>query len=104
MITPFYAALLALIFVGLSFRTLLLHRKLRIPIGSGDDPVLARAIRAQADFAEYVPLALLLIIFVEGRTDASMLVHGLCIALTLAPRIHRPYRASGSIQIFPHRR
>ena len=88
MITPFYAALLALIFVGLSFRTLLLRRKLRIPIGSGDDPVLARAIRVHANFAEYVPLALLLIIFVEGRTGASMLVHGLCIALTLGRIIH----------------
>ena len=41
--------------------------------------------------ASFVPVsqfALLLIIFVEGRTDASMLVHGLCIALTLGRIIH----------------
>ena len=88
MITPLYAALLALIFVGLSFRTLLLRRKLGIPIGAGDNPVLARAIRAHANFAEYVPIALLLIIFVEGRTGAGMLVHGLCIALTVGRIIH----------------
>ena len=55
-----YAALLAVIFVALSVRTLLLRRRLGIAIGDGDDPRMLRAMRAHANFAEYVPFSLLL--------------------------------------------
>ncbi|MGB5261151.1 MAG: MAPEG family protein [Gammaproteobacteria bacterium] len=88
MITPFYAALLALIFVVLSFRTILLRRRLGIAIGAGEDPRLARAIRAHSNFAEYVPIALILIFFVEIRTSAILLIHGLCIALIIGRIVH----------------
>ena len=88
MITPLYAALLALLFVGLSFRALLLRRKFGIAIGTGENPVLARAIRAHANFAEYVPIALLLIAFLEIQINARLLVHGLCIALIVGRILH----------------
>ena len=55
MITPLYAAIIALIFVVLSFRTLLLRRRLGIAIGTGENPILTRAIRVHSNFAEYVP-------------------------------------------------
>jgi len=88
MITPLYAALLALLFVVLSFRTLLLRRKLGVAIGAGENPVLARAIRVHANFAEYVPIALLLIAFLEVQINARLLVHGLCIALIVGRILH----------------
>jgi len=66
MITPLYAAIIALIFVGLSFRTLLLRRRLGIAIGTGKNPQLTRAMRVHSNFAEYVPISLILMILTLG--------------------------------------
>ena len=45
LITPLYAAIFGLMFVGLSVRTLLLRRKFEMAIGYGNHAVLARASR-----------------------------------------------------------
>ncbi|MBX2808206.1 MAG: MAPEG family protein [Cellvibrionaceae bacterium] len=87
-ITPIYAAIIALLFVMLSVRTLLLRRRLRVGIGTGKDVKLARAIRAHANFSEYVPLALMLIYFVELHTDANQWVHALCVFLIVGRVLH----------------
>ena len=60
-IVPAYAALLALFFVALSIRTLRLRRELRIAVGDGGNPAMLRAMRVHANFAEYVPLGLILL-------------------------------------------
>ena len=88
MITPLYAAIIALIFVVLSFRTLLLRRRLGIAIGTGENPILTRAIRVHSNFAEYVPIALILIFFLEQVTDAIFWVHLLCICLIVGRLSH----------------
>ena len=87
-ITPFYAALSGLIFVGLSFRTLLLRRKLQIAIGDGGQSSLMRAARVHSNFAEYVPLALILIYFLEIKTSSYLWVHVLCSALIIGRILH----------------
>ena len=76
-ITPLYAALLALLFVGLSVRTLRMRRRLQIAIGDDQNPAMLRAMRAHANFAEYVPLCLVLLFFVETRSASSYFVHAL---------------------------
>jgi uncharacterized membrane protein YecN with MAPEG domain len=85
-IVSLYAALLALLFVGLSIRTLRMRRRLRIPVGDGGNQVMVRAMRVHANFAEYVPLSLLLIHLVEQNGASAPFLHflGLCI---LAGRI-----------------
>ena len=88
MITPLYTALAALIFVALSFRTLLLRRKLGIAIGTGGDQMMARAIGAHSNFAEYTPIALLLIYFLESRIDTSITIHIFCTALIVGRLLH----------------
>lgn len=88
MITPVYAALLALLFVLLSFRTIRYRRQFSVAIGSGDQALLARASRAHGNFAEYVPLALLLIWFIETGAAMPMLVHALCLLLLAGRLIH----------------
>ena len=86
-ITSIYAALPALVFVGLRVRTIRLRRRAQVAIGDGGDRLLARAARVHANFAEYVPLALLLIYFAESSGGAPTLaVHALC-ALLLAGRL-----------------
>lgn len=87
-VTPIYAAVLGLVFTALSFRTLLLRRKIKIGIGYGDQPVLIRAISVHANSAEYVPLALRLIFFLQARTQTILLVHILCVPLLLGRVIH----------------
>jgi uncharacterized membrane protein YecN with MAPEG domain len=74
-ITSFYAALLALLFGALSIRTLLLRRRLRVAVGDAGNAQLLRASRVHANFAEYVPLCLLLVAFceVQGSTPARWL-------------------------------
>ena len=74
-VTPLYAALLALFFVALSIRTIGLRRRFRVAIGSGRKALLQRAMRVNANFAEYVPLALVLIYFVELHDGPRLHIH-----------------------------
>ncbi|HTT10956.1 MAG TPA: MAPEG family protein [Burkholderiaceae bacterium] len=83
-----YAALLALLFVGLSLRTLRMRRRLRIAIGDANHPTMARAMRVHANFAEYVPFGLLLIYFVEATGAGSLFVHALGASLFAGRIIH----------------
>ena len=57
-----YAALLGLILVYLSYRVVSYRVKYKVGIGDGGNTKLARAIRVQGNFVEYVPIALLLIL------------------------------------------
>lgn len=86
--TPIYAALLALLFIVLSIRTIRLRQRLRVAIGDGAQPLLQRAMRVHANFAEYVPIALLLIYFIEVETQPQWLVHALGIALLVGRMSH----------------
>ena len=87
-ITPVYAAGLALFFVALSVRTLLMRRKYQIAVGDGDNPQLLRAMRVHANFAEYTPLALLLIYMLESSITASLAIHALCLCLVVGRASH----------------
>lgn len=87
-ILPPYAALLALLFVYLSVRTIGTRRRLQIAIGDQDHPEMKRAMRVHANFAEYVPLGLVLLSLVEARAPAAWLMHGLCLCLLLGRVLH----------------
>ncbi len=108
--TPLYAALLGLIFVVLSIRTIRLRRRYRVAIGDGDNEPLRRAARVHANFAEYVPLALLLVYFVETGGGPALLTHALCVALVCGrlshaygvsqPRENFRFRVAGMVLTF----
>jgi uncharacterized membrane protein YecN with MAPEG domain len=65
LITSVIAAALTAIFVKLSFAVIGLRRKNQIGLGSGGHDELERAIRAQGNFAEYVPFGIILIACLE---------------------------------------
>ncbi len=88
MLTPFYTAVAALIFILLSMRALWLRRKFSIPVESGGNEQLARAIAVHAHFAEYMPLTLLLIYFYELRGAPAIWIHGLCLTLIAGRLLH----------------
>jgi uncharacterized membrane protein YecN with MAPEG domain len=83
-----YAALLALLFVGLSVRTLRFRRKLGVGVGDGGDQQLIKAARAHANFAEYTPLCLFLIYLVETTTSATLLIHFYGVVLLAGRCVH----------------
>jgi len=87
-VTPLYASVLALMFVALSVRTLRLRRQLRIAVGDKGDEQMLRAMRVHANFAEYVPLSLLLIYMLEAQSGTSLLIHALCICLIVGRFSH----------------
>src|SRR5688572_1139489 len=87
-VTPLYAGLLALWFVVLSVRVMQLRRRMRVALGDGGDAALQRAIRGQANFAEYVPLALLLLALLELSRFSIYVLHGLGMVLLVARLVH----------------
>lgn len=88
-ITALYAALLGLLFIFLSFRVSKHRLAGHVSLGDGDNPELAQAIRAHGNFAEYVPLALILLGLAEAQGAASGLVlHALGAGLLLGRVLH----------------
>jgi uncharacterized membrane protein YecN with MAPEG domain len=87
-ITGLYAALLGLLFVALSVRTLRLRRSLRIAVGDAGNTEMLRAMRVHANFAEYIPLALFLIYLCETQGANRILVHALCLSLLVGRLSH----------------
>ena len=92
-VLPAYAALFALFFVVLSVRTLRLRHQLRIAVGDKGDERMLRAMRVHSNFAEYVPITLLLLLMVEMQGGSATMIHGYCIAL-LAGRMAHAYGVS----------
>lgn len=87
-IAPFYGSLLAALYIFLSLRVIRMRRKNKVALGDAKHPSLQRAIRAHGNFAEYVPLALLLAAFVEFQQFSSLIVHLICLALILGRVVH----------------
>ena len=73
-ITPLFAALLALLFIYLSYGVVRIRFGQKISSGHGDLRSLERAIRAHGNFSEYVPITLILLWFVETLTMSRLMV------------------------------
>lgn len=87
-ITALYAALLTPLFIALSFRVIGKRRQDRISLGDGGDPEMLRRVRAHGNFAEYTPMALILIGLSESLLAAPLLLHAMGIALLLGRLAH----------------
>ncbi len=87
-IVPFYAAILALLFIFLTIRIIKLRRSFKITIGDNGNMKILRAVRTQANFAEYVPLCLILLGFIEMQNGNNIMLHTLCSLLVVARFSH----------------
>ncbi len=87
-IVPFYASLLAPLYFFLAMRVIRMRRQNRIAIGDGNNPLLQRAIRVHANFAEYAPFALLLAAFVELQESSPVVIHLIGSALLVGRVVH----------------
>jgi uncharacterized membrane protein YecN with MAPEG domain len=86
-VTPLYAGLLTIWFLVLSWRVVQ-RRRSGVFLGDGGDQALLRVIRGHANFAEYVPLALLLMGMLEVSHHSIYVLHALGITLLVARLLH----------------
>ena len=86
--TPLWAALLALLYIVLTVQVIRGRYRTRTSLGSGGDPALERAIRAHANFAEYVPLTLILLLTLELQGARPWIVHLLGLMLLIGRASH----------------
>ena len=87
-ITGFYLGLLALLYVVLGLQVSRLRRGNRVLFGDGDNRELRSAIRAHGNFAEYVPVIVLLVALLEMSGTSAGRVHLLMGGLLLSRLIH----------------
>ena len=74
-VSALYAAIFGLFAVFLAVRVIVLRVRTGIQVGDGGDAALGQAIRAHANLAEHVPLALLLIVLAEmAGTNAKVVL------------------------------
>src|SRR3954449_12706622 len=80
-VTPLYAALLAGLYLFLTVRVVRFRRGHRIDMGDGGQKLMQRYVQAHANFAEYAPFGLLLLLLVELGGWPGWLVHLLGLTL-----------------------
>ena len=88
-ISLLYAGLLAIWFVVLSVRVIGGRMGPGNPsLGDGGNPIMIRRIRGHANFAEYVPLTLVLIALLEVSGSPSWQLHALGSSLLVGRLLH----------------
>lgn len=87
-ITLLVASLHVLLYIVLTVRVVLLRRSTRIGVGSGGDPAMALRVRVHGNFAEYVPLALLMLALLELCAVPAALLWTFGLALLLGRVLH----------------
>lgn len=85
--TALFAGLLALLYVGLSAWVMAGRTTKGTLQGDGDED-LHKRIRSHANFAEYVPLALVLLALLEAGGAGRTLVLALCVVLLVGRVLH----------------
>lgn len=99
MITAFYAGILGIVFVALTMAVVRLRHRHKISLGDGGHEDLQRRIRAQGNFAETVPLALILLGFAEMQNLPFTVIHILGILLVIGRLAHAAALYTGSFPL-----
>ncbi|HEX7594780.1 MAG TPA: MAPEG family protein [Gemmatimonadaceae bacterium] len=87
-ITALYAGLLGILMLILAFRVVAVRRVTSIGLGDGGDALLLSRIRIHGNAAEYVPLALILMLILELNGGSARWLHILGIALLVGRLAH----------------
>jgi uncharacterized membrane protein YecN with MAPEG domain len=87
-ITGLYLAVLALLYTVLAIRVARLRQTNRASFGDNDSAQLRSAIRAHANFIEYVPIITLMVAMLEMSGASALRVHILMGALLVARLAH----------------
>jgi len=83
-----YAGLLGILYIVLSYRISSLRRKHKVGLGDGGINDLQQAIRAHANYMEYVPLCLILLVVLAANGADIMIIHISASILVFARVLH----------------
>ena len=87
-VTSLYAGILGLMLVALTTRVVVGRWRAGVGIGHGDSKSLRRWIRVHANFAEHVPLAVVLLLVCELNGVDDRWLHAAASALVVARVLH----------------
>lgn len=96
-ITASFAAVLALMFIGLSVLVIRRRIRLRVSLGDGGQGALQKATRAHGNFAEYVPFSLILMAGLELQGAPVWAVVALGLGLIIGRIAHAYAILAGKI-------
>lgn len=104
-VTSWTAAICGILLVALSFHVSLRRFAVNVAAGDGGDDALRRRVRAQGNFTEYVPTALILLLLCEARGSGFTLLVAIGVSLVLGRGLHAigmlagllPPRAAGML-------
>lgn len=109
-IIAIYTPVFALLFVVLSVNVIRTRRREKVGLGAGGNVAVERAMRVHANFSEYVPITLLLLLILEQSGGNILLLHALFVVLLAGRIIHAwgvsqqkenfTFRVSGMILTF----
>ncbi len=88
MTTALYASLATFLIIWLSFNVIKLRRKHQVSIGHGGKKDLKLATTAQENSIEYLPISLLLLLFLELNQGNLMLLHLFGILVIASRALH----------------
>lgn len=88
MITALYAAICGLLLVFMAVRVSYTRGKEKVDLGDGGKQVMLRAIRVHGNAAEYVPISLILLFFLEMQGSAHWFLHVCGIVLVVSRLLH----------------
>ena len=87
-ITAIYAALAGLMLLALAGLVVKARWRYKTGLGTGSEPGMERAVRVHANFVEYVPLTLLLLLLAEVNGVAAWALHAAGAVLLLSRLLH----------------
>jgi uncharacterized membrane protein YecN with MAPEG domain len=87
-LTAIYTAVLALIYAVLSSWVIAGRFRFGVLHGDGGNAAMNRRMRSHANFAEYVPMVLLLVGFLEAGGAGAFTIHALLLVLVVTRVLH----------------
>jgi uncharacterized membrane protein YecN with MAPEG domain len=81
MVTTLYAGIFGLLYIAFSAYVIKGRFQYQVGLGDGGNDNMAKRIRAHANFIEYVPLALILILLAEFEGTSEIVIHMLGVTL-----------------------
>lgn len=103
-VTAIAASVLGLLYVRLSLVVIGFRRKHDVSVGDGGHDDLLRAIRAQANLAEYAPIALILIACLELNQTPTWITAVLAAAFVVGRILHPIGMKTTKSSLQPRRR
>ena len=87
-VTALYAAILTLLLMVLAINVTVHRRRLKVSLGAGADPLMMRMMRIHGNAAEYIPIALLLMMVYELNGGSHAALHLCGGAMVLGRVLH----------------